>query len=286
MTRGRKPDGILPLPRPNPVAHVTLMRGASPQFVGFFVEGVDDVRVWKRWVKWAPYDSGGRAGVLDALRRLSAGNIHGCVGLIDADFGRVENTLPSDPNVVVTERHDCECDVVCSPALDRMLATHADQMALEGRYGNVGEFRNILAKYASAFGCLRWYWLNLGREWPSGRLSAFQFVDSAGFDLDGSKLIREASAAIGLSQDEIEKSVGAIASRTGDVWQICNGHDVVALICIALKGVLRTNGTCQTGEQVRSSLWLALDSQDLPNLAVWRSLKAWELNNSPFILTF
>src|SRR5215831_13485985 len=86
------------------------------------VEGTDDVRVYGGFVdltlcKVVP--GYGRARTLESLAILEGAGVNGIVALIDSDLDRIHDTLPAGENVIATDGHDLETQIVSSPALEK-----------------------------------------------------------------------------------------------------------------------------------------------------------------------
>ena len=115
-----------PFPPVPAVGHVTHMRAANPLFVGVFVEGPDDVELWNRWLRHRPLPCDGCVAVRRAIASVRSRGLNGCVGIVDADFERVSGHLAHDDDIVVSEKHDQECDLICSVTQRRAWATLFD----------------------------------------------------------------------------------------------------------------------------------------------------------------
>ncbi len=170
------PPALQPLPPLPPIGHVAVMRASRRDFVGTFVEGPSDASMWRRWLRWEPVALGGKAGVLSAMASLAQAHVPGCVGIVDADFDRLDGTLPSSSDVVVSESHDLECDLARSRALDALLAEVADEASLRQLRGAAATFRDALAERALPFGLVRWTFFARGVPYPASRLRPFDLL--------------------------------------------------------------------------------------------------------------
>jgi Protein of unknown function (DUF4435) len=273
-----------PFPPQPPIGHVTVMRASRPDFVGIFVEGPSDASTWRRWLRWEPVVAGGKREVLSAVASLAQVDIPGCVGLIDADYDHLEGVLPPSPDVVVSESHDLECDLVRSPALDALLASVADEASLTRFIGTAGTFRDAIVARALPFGLLRWTFFTRRVPYPDGRLRPFTYIDRSTWTLHQEELLDEAARALGIARTDVDVELAERRARVANVWHACNGHDVVDLLALVLQGPLGQPKAFAKVEAVSMALRLGLDSTHLEALAIWRDLGAWEARRAPYVV--
>lgn len=272
------------LPPPPPVGHVAVMRASRREFVGVFVEGPSDVSMWRRWLRWMPVSAGGKHAVIAAIESLARAGIPGCVGIVDSDFDRVEGIPAASNDVVASESHDLECDLVRSPALDAVLAEVPDETAVGRLIGAGTTFRDAIEARALPFGLLRWVFGNRGLPFEAGRLSPFTFVDKATWTLREDALCTEAAGVLGIARNDLDAELSARRARAVDAWQVCNGHDLVALLAVALRDALGARKKFSTVDSVSAALRIGLDSADCANLALWRDLGDWEVRRAPWVV--
>ena len=276
-----------PFPPVPPVGHVLKMREADKRFVGVFVEGPDDVQMWNRWLKHRPVDRGGCREVRAAMEELRRRNMHGCLGIVDADFDRVRGRLEADADIIISGAHDHECDLVLSSAFDRLLQTLPQAEPTLAALSQPYSLRDALRDRALPFGLLRWIFLDVGKPFPD-RLTPNneEFVVRQSWTLHRDALLAVASALLCWSRDELDSQLAARQAVVSEdkLWDVCHGHDVVALLRLAFGAVTGANEVCRSDKSVRHSLQLALDSADLPSFPMWQQLVAWESRNLPFVV--
>ena len=89
------------------------------------LEGDNDVKFFKDFVKSSEIPiipAWGKENVLDAVEILeSDGRVQGFLGIVDADFGHVDGSLPTSRNVVVTDDHDVEMMIIKTKAFSAVL---------------------------------------------------------------------------------------------------------------------------------------------------------------------
>ena len=276
----------LPFPPVSPVGHVVTQRAANPHYVGVFVEGPDDVEMWTRWLKHRPVPSTGRNGVIRAVQELRQRGFLGCLGIVDADNDRLTDSLAADPDLIVSETHDHECDLACSAALDALLESMPDD-GLE-RLASPLTLRDAIHQLAVVFGIVRWLLAELDIEFV-GRLAPTntgELMQPGALRLETTKLFDLAADKLGLPRKEFDLRFEARrTSITTNEWQVCNGHDVVDLLCHALHAVPTAAERIKpTRKSVGFALRSALDSSHLPTFSMWNQLKDWESRNAPFVV--
>ncbi len=97
----------------------------------------------------------GKNAVCEVIEILdNDNNFTGALGMVDADFDRIEGKQDRGPNIVMPECHDLETMLICSPALDRVLVEFGSQEKLEDFEEDV---LGALLKRALPAGHLRLY---------------------------------------------------------------------------------------------------------------------------------
>ena len=137
------------------IMHRQTHRGASC----LLLEGEDDHRFWDRRVSQGCelVIGDGKQNVEGAVRRLDTRRFSGALGIVDADFDRLQGRALPSPNLLATDAHDLECVLLRSPALDGVLAEYGDRAKIrrfEATQG--GTVRDALLARGLIFGRLRW----------------------------------------------------------------------------------------------------------------------------------
>jgi hypothetical protein len=274
-----------PFPPIPPVGHVTQMRAANPMFAGVFVEGPDDVEMWRRWLNAVPLPCSGGPGVRRALEDIRQAGIMGCLGVVDADFARLGGVQVEDPDIIVSSTHDHECDLVCSAALDNLIMSipgaEPRLLALARPHSHL---RDAIRERALQFGLVRWLFYVESAEFPAhlcpGNDSLF---DRSSWTLNRGALFAAAAAALGTDRPELERRMDALCVPVGREWEVCNGHDVVSLLRLAFSTIECAAERCRSEKSVAWALRSALDSEHLAVFSLWQQLLAWESRNRPYI---
>jgi hypothetical protein len=277
----------LPFPPVSPVGHVVTQRAANPHYVGVFVEGPDDVEMWTRWLKHRPVPSTGRVGVIRAVKELRERGFSGCLGIIDADNDRLTGALAADPDLIVSETHDHECDLASSAALDALLESMPNAKQALDQLASPLTLRDAIHQIAVVFGIVRWLLADSNVEFV-GRLAPTntgELMQPGALRLNEGALFGLAAAMLGIPRDELEQRFEARRSSiTMHAWQVCNGHDVVTLLWLAFARVPSAAERCRSHESVGWALRSALDSSHLPTFPMWNQLKDWESRNVPWLV--
>jgi hypothetical protein len=253
---------------------------------GVFVEGPDDIELWTRWLRFVPVGCDGCAGVRTAIDDVRRRSIPGCVGIVDADLDRMRAHFISDVDIVVSEKHDHECDIVCSPAFEHFLLSlpeAAPQLAILAQPS--ATLRDAIRLRALPFGVLRWVLHDRGIEFPS-RLTPKnpKLIDRQTWRLDLDALLDEAAIVLGIGRTAVDTEVSQRAVAVSDEWHVCNGHDVVTLLHLAFATIKCAAERCRSEKAIGWALRSAVDSSHLTTLSMWQQLAAWEIRSAPFLV--
>lgn len=89
-----------------------------------------------------------------ALLELS---VHGLVGIVDADFDRLDRSLPGPQNILKFDCHDLEMMVFGSNALEKVLKVRASRDKVERfERENGASLRDVVISAGVRVGALRW----------------------------------------------------------------------------------------------------------------------------------
>ena len=130
----------------------------------------------------------GKENVCTVVSILDDDNFTGVLGLIDADFDRIENVQSRGPNILMPEYHDLETMLLCSSALDRVLAEFGSQEKLATFEEEVLE--GLLSR-ALPLGYLRLYSARKSLNLRFDGMTYSAWVDRASFDVRIDRLINE-----------------------------------------------------------------------------------------------
>ena len=143
---------------PNYIATEIRMLRTDKQYSGSFLiaEGDTDARVWKNLVdptKCRVEIAHNKDLAVKVLDILEKDNFAGVLAIVDADFCILEGTVPSSPNLLLTDTHDLETMLLKSPALEKLLLEHGSEQKIKDFPKDI---RQTLLESAKVIGYLRW----------------------------------------------------------------------------------------------------------------------------------
>ena len=115
------------------------------------------------------------------------------------------------------------------------------------------------------------------------------FIDSNTLKLDIEKLLKTVENK-SEKQDffknhpDLKIEFGQLTKDDFDLKELCNGHDVINILSIALTNLLgnKKSGSKVSSEELENSLSLAYRLDDFIKTNLFESLKAWEKDNPKF----
>lgn len=255
------------------------------------VEGANDVKFFYQFVEDSEMiiiSAGGKEKVLEAIEIFeSEGIVKGFLGIVDADFGHVDGSLPTSQNVVVTDDHDVEMMIIRTKAFNRVLRVLGAKNKIRNFPDREQGIRNTLMQNALVVGHLRHFSLTDDLHLRFERLSFEGFVDSNTLNLDIDEMIRRVFALKRIpnlkEEDIIDKLSELIKYDNEDPYQICCGHDFIAIFGIALKKVIGSNRQKEISpEALGLALRFAYESEDLRQTKLYSDAKRWSERNQGY----
>ncbi|WP_341732813.1 DUF4435 domain-containing protein [Microcoleus sp. EPA2] len=274
---------------PSYIANQIRLLRNQPKFTehSFLIaEGDTDARVWKNLVdstKCRVEIAHNKNNAVKVLNILERDNFAGVLGVVDADFDILEGTVPLSPNLLFTDTHDLETMLLKSPALEKVLLEHGSEDKIKG-FGK--DVRQTLLESARIIGYLRWASLKFDYCLRFEDLAFNKFINKETLALNESdlmKAVKNNSQQPGLNETEVKTKMDSLKTNAHDMWYICCGHDMIAILSIALCKAL---GSCNS-KQVESNvlekdLRLAYESGHFRLTKLYVSIQRWEQTNQPF----
>ena len=252
------------------------------------LEGDSDEKFFRRFVKDSEMiiiPAWGKENVVDATEILeSCGSVHGFLGIVDADFGHLDGSLPTSRNVVVTDDHDVEMMIIKTEAFGAVLKEMGSREKIQDFTTSTDhEIRRVLIQRTLSVGHLRHLSITDDLRMRFEGLRFERFVDRKSLEIDIDKMIESVLALTGNSElqvRDIQNRLRIAKSTDNDPYQICCGHDFVMVFSLALRKVLGSKSKKATDpEALGTMLRLAYDSKDLRQTTLYMSVKRWSKQN-------
>lgn len=274
--------------KPDRIANRIRLLRTQSQYTGsiLIAEGDTDARVWKNLVdstKCRVENAHNKDKAVKVLNILEQANVTGVLAIVDADFEILEGTVPLSQNLLFTDTHDLETMLLKSPALEKVLLEHGSETKIKG-FGK--DVRQTLLENANIIGYLRWASLKFDYCLKFEDLEFKKFVDERTLLLNKSKLIKtvkDKSQKLALDETEVKAKMDSLKTETQDMWYVCCGHDMIAILSIALCKVLGSYSSKQVGRDVlEKDLRLAYESAHFRETKLYIAIQTWEQTNQPF----
>lgn len=256
-------------------------------FAGTFllVEGGSDKIFYERFIDKLACQiviASGKERVIGILDNLEKSNYLGMIGVVDADFDRLNQISYPSPNLFYTDTHDLETMLIKSPALDKVIA----EFGSAEKVTEFGDVRIALINAGQSIGYLLWLSLSQQLNLKFEGIKFDKFIDSKTLKIDELNLIAEVrnkSQAFSLNSQEIQKQLIDQKDSNHDLWQVCRGHDLVEILSLGLRKIIGTNNSKDVEpESLERSLRLAYEQIYFCQTQLYINLNTWELKNAPF----
>jgi hypothetical protein len=274
--------------RRRPVVIANEIRLKRSQHKGSFlvVEGRDDRLFCERFIDTSTCNivvAENKENVCEVIRILDDDHFLGALGMVDADFDRIEGSELPSVNIVISETHDLETMLIRSPALDRVLVEFGSSEKLE-TFGR--DVRDALLTATLPIGYLRLHSRQTELNLRFQGLNYAICVDPQSLEVDHPALVQEAknrSQRPDLSSAELETAIRSLEGTIDDPWQVCTGEDMVSILAIGLRRPLGTNSAqIVNSEVLRRSLRLAYGDNEFNGSQLAEALRDWEHRNPNF----
>lgn len=252
------------------------------------LEGDNDEKLFRRFVEDSEMPiipAWGKENVLEAVEILeSHDGVQGFMGIVDADFGHVDGSLPTSKNIVVTDDHDVEMMIVKTKAFSAVLRELGSRAKVRNFSDRERGIRDALMQEALIIGHLLHLSVTDDLRLRFEGLRFERFVDRNSLKMNVDKMINAVFALTRNPQlamaDIRDRLLELVKDATDDPYQICCGHDFIAIFGIALRKVVGSRQSKETTSQVLGiALRLAYDSEDFRQTKLYSDAKQWSARN-------
>ncbi len=276
----------------SPLTESAFFNAARPTVV-LLVESGSDYAFWRARVhaRCEVRDLGGRERALEEAARAREERDDNVIAILDADFDRIEGRLAELSNVFWTDHHDLEVMLILSPALGKVLAERGAREKLGQLRDAEVEVRQRLLELGLCMARLRLASQRQG--WglkfrkrparPHGEISTVKvekFCPPERWELDVARMIQvviEFNQRHDLLQEteRVRQVMETMPDEPRD--QLCNGHDLVALLAVGLKKKLGSgSGGSVDVDDLTRDLRLAHEMEHLMATGLYAALTRWQ----------
>ncbi|AGI48021.1 hypothetical protein TALC_01029 [Thermoplasmatales archaeon BRNA1] len=217
---------------------ISMLRGS---FKGTFliVEGVTDCRLYQKFVEdgvniiIAHSKDNVRRSVAECQKRGD----RRIVGIVDKDIDGMLGKKRQPP-VFETDLHDMESMIMCSRALDDVLAEYGNREDVEAFEKAHGSIRDAVARAASAVGALMYISYRRGMNLSFKDLDHEYFVNRRTLEADIPKMVTLVySQSMGQMYPKaaIVDQIRSMLKDLDSPWDAVRGHDAVDILAIGLR---------------------------------------------------
>jgi hypothetical protein len=269
-------------------AQVRLVRQVHKGSI-LLLEGPTDSRIFERFIDRQRCDievGFGKKNVIGALDILEDDGLPGVLAVVDADFDRVLGVTYKLENLCVTHLHDFDLTIFASPALETFLREYArDDLFAKVFKSNVEALRAKIVETALPLARCRLIseYRNLNFYFVDLRHAEFVSAHDLSVAVDALYQAIIDRSRTGCTLSQLKAFVTGEITQFSDQYQIVNGHDVAAMLGIALRGLIATRSSPQTwASEIESGLRMAFDWEAMQRTGVYECIRHWEADNQPY----
>lgn len=270
--------------------NLILLNLRGQKFV-LIVEGDDDKEFYRRNLelderefyihvaKYCEY-SKGRAIELARCNQTSASF---CT-IVDADYDRILNLVPEDSNIILTDNHDLELDILMSGTLQKIVDLKVENGLVENLIKNSKNLYEFILEKSKILGKLRF--INLKEKWycsfkklnykSNGNINTFfeRKLFMSEDECIKRILSHKCDSSPNIKLKHVKKKMKEYEKylENQDKLQLCHGKDVIQILIYFLNRNLRGHRK----EEINThSLFLAHEKQFITNTNLYLKFNKW-----------
>jgi len=290
---------------PNRIANSILQKNS---FKGAYliVEGNKDFSLFKKFTEteFCKIEIAfGNKNVIDVINELNSRGYSDALGIIDSDFRNLDNEIPENENILLTDEHDLEIMIFKSEAFETIITHYAQPSKLESfiKENDNQELRDIFLNLAMPLGYLKWANKrnNLGLVFKplkvdGNPLSIADFIPPSTLKFTSYEDMTQSVINYTVNKSELKttkdaavKAAKKMIDNAHSLLQICNGHDVIHIISLSLRRkISNLNSNSINPEQLEKEFIFAYDSIYFEQTELYKQIKLWELKKNKAVLKF
>ena len=257
------------------------------------VEGDTDVKVFRRFAANSDnmiLPTWGKQNAIDAVRILESFGANGFLAIVDADFDHLDGPLPTSDNILLTDQHDIEMMIIRTNAFHALLEELGSRDKIELFSARLRKnIRDSLLEKTVVIGHLRRISISQNLNLRFEDLHFDGFIDKDFLALDIDALVTKVLALTRnplLKPAQIRKELDeALSNDTNDPYQICCGHDFLAILGLGLrKAIGSRSAESSSPESLGISLRLSYDFFDFKKTKLYKSTRKWAKRNNGYVV--
>lgn len=270
--------------------------------VGVVVEASSDENIFAKFFdqNCVFFCFNGRERALQTMEQVNNSQIGEVLAVLDADFDRILNSLTTSPNIFYSDCHDVEMMMINSEAWENIVAHHASTtVPKNGTESKLAKFEKDSGKSllenlldcVFALGCMKFmnHTEKLELRFKSFHKGKYKYLDYSKFinkrslsvDIDGlKKEVENKSEKQGFFKNnrEFEIQFQNLLATQFDLWNLCNGHDVMNVLSLALEEAVgnKKSGNKVSGESLEEFLAIGFRFTDFRKTSLFQELSTFE----------
>ncbi len=275
------------------VTKIKMLRSGKTSKGFMLVEGITDHRLYSKFIDQNGCEiviADSKSNVIQCIEGCNRERMKGILGIVDADFWRLEQHVHNDENLFLTDFHDLECMLINSPAYENILTEYANRnkyLRFEERKKK--SLKHILLENGAKIGYLRWYSLQYNIGLKFSNLDFSRFVNLGELEIDTLRLIDEVlihSKKQGkLNAKKILEDIENFIKKQQSLWEVCCGHDLIELLTIGLVSIFgEYNAKNLFSGNLEGSFRLAYQHDYFLKTKLYQNLNEWQKLNNKYLI--
>lgn len=252
------------------------------------VEGQSDIKLFRKLFDGktckVEHIPGGNEKVEDCVAALMSFSPL-VIGIRDADFIRLSTEAYSKPNMFLTDNHDIEMMMLAQPSITHALLNEYDESGLDESQANV--FLQDVMTAIMRVSCLKWLNCKEDLGLACSKTAFIYLIDlntlTLDFDTYWQRLLDKSVNAQLPDKHIIDQQLDELCATSPDLWQMTNGHDLVAILAEYFKTIHGIKAV--SPQNIDSTLRVAYTNAHFQQTELYQQLQHWAASNQTSIVS-
>ncbi len=233
----------------------------------------------------------GYENVIEIIKISEKRKRKGVLGIIDSDFNNILNHRNPSINLLQTDTHDLETLIIKSETFEYVTNSLCSKRKLKEFEKSINlSLRDYLLELSKPLALFRLVnqleelGLMFKPSFQDGKELKFEkIIDKRTFTFLGEKQMFDSvknyyNQAPALIYENIKEKIDKLAKKRYNIWQLCNGHDIIKIFAIGLKQKIGSKNI--SAIEIEKQLINSYDSAFFKETDLFKKIIKWQNKNS------
>lgn len=224
----------------------------------------------------------GWENVTDTVAILESEGYNSIIGVIDLDYRGIIEYPDLPNNIVLTDSHDIETMMFCSPAFFKVLKQKSSIGKIKSYPSGMAGVKRKILNLSQLIGILRFYSQFKGNIYSFDNMHIHKFIDNKSLSFIKRRFLSHVRGIhpknSSITEDTIKNATSEVKKipTLSNHFRLCCGHDLMVIMSIGLKSVWGSYNSKEiSGSSLEKSFILAYSHEMFMRSNLFQEIDKW-----------